>query len=188
MAARRRVAAAILLAVGGVLWLICGPAPRWFVSAFASKRWTSLGAIAAPDMRIVRQRHTWDCGYAALATLLAPGAAGERVYDSLRALRPLRVGGASVADLEYLAGRFGTSLQGRYVVDSSWSREVPPYLLLLTERHFVEVVGDEGDSVIIADPEVGGVKLLRRRFLGLRPLVILADVGRAGAVRPGPPR
>ena len=171
----RPLAATILLTAAGSFWLILGPLPRWIGSAFPSMRWKDLGGRAYPEAPVVRQRHTWDCGYAALATLLSgeDGSDGEKVYDSLRAILPLRVGGASVADLSFLAQRFGRSLEARYATDSSWARSKPPYLLLLTERHYIEVVRAEGDSVTIADPEIGGVKLPVRHLLGIHPLVIL---------------
>jgi hypothetical protein len=172
---RRRIVIACLLffMLAGSLWVMAFPPLGGLSQHIGARQWTALGGVEARGYQLVKQHSLWDCGYAALATILEPAEVGAAMFDSLTVSAPPPPGGVTVGALEALGAKYGMPLVGRSVVDESWLGEQPPYIILLAEHHFVAVVHRDHHGAVVADPGAGVFAVSLDSLVTLRPLAVL---------------
>jgi predicted double-glycine peptidase len=132
------------------------------------------------DAAVVRQRHDYSCGSAALASLLTYGLddpVGEQtLLDAL--LKPMgpdelaAIGkkGLSLQDLQRLAQMRGHKAQGFRVQADQLARVSRPVIAFVKPGgypHFVVLKGVRGDRAYVADPSLGNVRMPLYRFLDM---------------------
>ncbi len=172
---RKTIGLALLLLLGGSLWAAAEAPTDGLSRWFGSRRWKALGGVNAPGYHVIDQRSMWDCGYAALATLVVPEARARAVFDSLVKAVPPPPGGVTVGDLEHISAQLGLPLVGHPVQGLSWLEPPPPYLVLLSEHHFVTVIAGSQDMVVIADPAAGVFALTHDHLALLHPIAVLTN-------------
>jgi ABC-type bacteriocin/lantibiotic exporter with double-glycine peptidase domain len=144
------------------------------------------------EFMVVRQRRGNDCGPAALATVTA---AHGRAFDypDLVDDAALDRQGTDLLSLARMAGRRGFSARavkaGYCAIADCPLPAIAQFRRPLGGRHFVVLLGWSVDSVTIADPAVGLVRLsraaFRRRstgyFLLVEPTATMPSAGPGGA-------
>lgn len=165
------------------LWLafVCVSAS---VDARAADARTSAPAYAVKSMKefrdenLVKQRHDYSCGAAAVATLLRygldRGVSEKDIVDDLfdglsaeeAAVRERE--GFSLLDLQQVAERRGFRAQGFRLEPQHLSLLQGPVIVFLETlgyRHYAVLKGVRGDRVYLADPSRGNIRMPAYRFL-----------------------
>ena len=172
---------ATLAAVAWSAWAQVPPDSQVIVnsgSTMTELRVTSLRALR--DAGVVKQRHDYSCGTAALATLLSYGL-NDPVDESalLQALiaplstdelAKLQKNGLSLLDLQGLAQKRGYKAQGFRLHRDQLVKLSRPVIVFIKPRgyqHFAVLKGLRGDRALLADPSLGNVRMPLYRFLDM---------------------
>jgi hypothetical protein len=124
---------------------------------------------------VVRQRHDFSCGAAALATLLRyyyddPVDELEIIVEMLQGgdAERIRREGFSLLDMKYYAEKRGYATRGFKIGPDVLERLAIPAVTLVDTRgykHFVVIKGAENGNVFVADPARGQRKMSKEDFL-----------------------
>lgn len=168
----RRIAGGLLALTAGVLVALLLSSSSSIRELGGVRLWRQYGASPLP-IPVTRQTSWWDCGQAALANLLeATGHQGITV-DSMLVLLPVKPAGTTVGELETASRQLGVDLQGRRVGDTTWLQHPTPFILLLSERHYVVVLSIDDTALLIADPAAGMFRLPRVLAGQVGPIAVL---------------
>lgn len=130
------------------------------------------------DENVVKQNYDYSCGAAALATLLTY-AVSDRVSESeiiKQLMAPLtkhqqllkQKEGFSLADLQNVALQRGLKSAGFRVLPDYLPKLKSPVIVFTQPfgyKHFAVLRGVQGDSVFLADPSRGNIRIPTNRFL-----------------------
>lgn len=115
--------------------------------------------------RVVRQKYDFSCGSAALATLLTYSygepTTEEEAFRAMFAVgdkKHIRKVGFSLLDMKKYLAHIGIDADGyKLTLDQLRGLHVPVITMISPRgyNHFVVLRGWEGDSLVIADPELG---------------------------------
>lgn len=130
---------------------------------------------------VVLQSGASDCGPAALATLIRTLGGAPPPTDSLARLAGTGARGTTFAGLARTARAFGVANELRRLSPAAMDALHTPVIAWVDGGHFVTVVPDSSESVLVLDPQVGPYRIgrarLRRYWSGeaLVPLRASAD-------------
>jgi hypothetical protein len=170
--ARRAHAAALLLGVtvGGV-GLVSAPADplkasRWMYRATLRAR----GGSFVPDPGALLQSYPTDCGPAALATLLTAMGGDPPDLNRIRRLAGTGARGTTFAGLSRAARVLGMPNRLRRLDPASLVDQSSPVIAWVDRGHYVTLVPDFSDTVLVRDPLAGSYRIsvarLRRFWSG----------------------
>lgn len=175
--------AAVALCACAAIW----SAPLWggdsqvVVNAGTARMQLPVVSLRAQrDAGVVKQRHDYSCGSAALATLLSYGlddavdeeALLRSLIDPLSAeeLAALQDKGLSLRALQQLARERGHKAQGFRVGASQLAKLTRPVIVFVKPGgygHFAVLKGLRGDRAYLADPSIGNLRMPLYRFLDM---------------------
>ena len=139
---------------------------------FCSVLFFCLSSLAqANDRYLVKQTTGYDCGPAALATLLTHYLDVPSQEIEIAVLSNANQYGTTLLGLELATQAKGSGAQSFRMDFATLRRQLDAYpapvvvRLLLPQPHFVLVLGIEDDAVLLADPASGNVMMPHKSFL-----------------------
>lgn len=132
--------------------------------------WLSL-PLGANDRHLIKQSTGYDCGPAALATLLTHYLDVPAEEIEIAVLSGANQYGTTLLGLELAVQAKGSGAQSFRMDFGTLRRQLEAYpapvlvRLLLPQPHFVLVLGIEEDMVLLADPASGNTMMPHKAFL-----------------------
>ena len=124
------------------------------------------GNVGLLERALVLQRHEWDCGIAAVATLLRLEGL-DVSYDSVARGVMANEHGVSMASLAGVAARLGRPLDGYRLRSLAALGIDDPWIALINSAyagHYVVVSSRTAEAVVVLDPRAGVRRLSIRDF------------------------
>jgi len=157
-----------LSAVGTGVWLTADPvaAVGWALRASIRAR----GGTFVHVPGVVLQSGRSDCGPAALSTLIKTLGGSPPPLSQLASMAGTSASGTTFAGLSFAAQRLGFPNTLQRLDDAAIEALKVPLIAWVHRGHFVTVVPDSSESVLVVDPQIGPYRIdvhrLRRFWSG----------------------